>query len=358
MDMNHREKSRGIKGSSWAILCLLVIGLFSSLPSIAQESSYKLFLSEFFIPVDSQNAEYVRELTHVSANQYEIRDYMMNGNLYQKGYVSIERKEDGTSLFPAKTPSGYSEQNARYYLGKHIKQGEFTRYFENGNIAFIGNYVKDNKSGMFQEWYSDGMKKGDFFYYKDSMELVGVADYRVINFFDSLGQQKVIEGEGIYYEFSNGLFYAGGIKEGVKEGEWSGYFNHGKSTFRETYQNGRFVYGVSKDSLGQEYPYEEIMEQPKYGENGLTEFYQLVADQMIYPKKARRRGIEGRVFVQFVVDKEGRTVDIKTVQGIDPECDLQAEQAIANADRFSPGRHRGQLAKFRMVLPVIFKLNN
>lgn len=75
-----------------------------------------------------------------------------------------------------------------------------------------------------------------------------------------------------------------------------------------------------------------------------------------YPDMARRSGIEGRVFVQFVVDEQGRPSEVQAVRGIGGGCDEAAVNAVRNA-RFTPGLQRGRPVKVRMSLPVTFRLN-
>ena len=79
---------------------------------------------------------------------------------------------------------------------------------------------------------------------------------------------------------------------------------------------------------------------------------------MKYPSQARRMGIEGRVFVQFVVDKDGTVTEVKSVKGIGAGCDEEAERVLRMSPKFKPGKQRGRSVKVRMVLPIIFRLNN
>jgi protein TonB len=75
-----------------------------------------------------------------------------------------------------------------------------------------------------------------------------------------------------------------------------------------------------------------------------------------YPEMARRAGIEGRVFVQFVVDENGSPSNITVVRGIGGGCDEAAVAAVRDS-RFTPGLQRGRPVKVRMSLPVTFRLN-
>lgn len=78
---------------------------------------------------------------------------------------------------------------------------------------------------------------------------------------------------------------------------------------------------------------------------------------IVYPELARKAGIEGRVYVEFVVDEHGRVMSPKVVRGIGGGCDEEALKAVRKA-HFTPGMQRGHPVKVRYSLPIVFKLQN
>jgi len=76
-----------------------------------------------------------------------------------------------------------------------------------------------------------------------------------------------------------------------------------------------------------------------------------------YPELARQAGIEGRVVVSFVVNKQGEVENPKVVRGIGGRCDEEALEAVKNA-KFKPARQRGRPVKVRYSLPVTFRLSS
>lgn len=76
-----------------------------------------------------------------------------------------------------------------------------------------------------------------------------------------------------------------------------------------------------------------------------------------YPEEARRQGIQGRVVLDFLVDTEGRTQNVRVLKSLHPLCDSSAVAALRRT-RFVPGRHNGQPVPVRMRLPVRFQLIN
>lgn len=99
-----------------------------------------------------------------------------------------------------------------------------------------------------------------------------------------------------------------------------------------------------------------IVEESAAPKGGMPAFYKYVADKMKYPAQARRMGIEGKVFVEFVINKDGSITDVKTIKGIGAGCDEEAVRVVQSAPAWSPGKQRGKPVRQKMVLPITFKL--
>ena len=82
-----------------------------------------------------------------------------------------------------------------------------------------------------------------------------------------------------------------------------------------------------------------------------------VQKRIRYPEMARKAGIEGRVIIQFVVDKEGNIVNPRVVRGIGGGCDEAALEALKDA-KFKPGRQRGVPVNVSYSLPISFSLQS
>lgn len=99
-----------------------------------------------------------------------------------------------------------------------------------------------------------------------------------------------------------------------------------------------------------------VVEDQPEPEGGLAAFYEYLGEKIRYPDEARRIGISGRVFVEFVVAKDGSLTDAKVVKGIGGGCDEEALRVIRKAPKWKPGKQRGRPVKVRMTVPVFFKL--
>lgn len=98
-------------------------------------------------------------------------------------------------------------------------------------------------------------------------------------------------------------------------------------------------------------------EKCKTKEEGDAELNRYIATHVKYPQIARENGIQGRVYVSFVVSKTGKVTEIKILRGVDPALDEEAVKVIKSLPPFSPGKQRGKPVKVAYNVPINFKLN-
>jgi len=98
---------------------------------------------------------------------------------------------------------------------------------------------------------------------------------------------------------------------------------------------------------------EEIPEFP----GGKDALYSYIASNIKYPAQARKMGIEGRVYVRFIVEKDGSVTNVTPVKGIGAGCDAEAVRVMKEAPNFSPGRQKGKNVRVQMSVPIVFKLD-
>lgn len=89
---------------------------------------------------------------------------------------------------------------------------------------------------------------------------------------------------------------------------------------------------------------------------GLENFYRTISKNIKYPTVARKIGTEGKVLVEFVVDRKGNATQIKLLKGIGSGCDEEAMRVIA-LPKWEPGKQRGKSVNVKMVMPVNFRLS-
>ena len=91
------------------------------------------------------------------------------------------------------------------------------------------------------------------------------------------------------------------------------------------------------------------------GERKLLEFLE---NNLVYPQGAIDAGVEGKVFVEFYIEKDGTVCDAKVLQGIGYGCDEEALRVVGLMPKWVPGKQRGQGVRVRYTLPVNFKLED
>ena len=102
--------------------------------------------------------------------------------------------------------------------------------------------------------------------------------------------------------------------------------------------------------------YTKVEKLPSF-EGGMTSLYSYFQTKLIYPSEAKKKNIEGKVIVEFIVLKNGVINSSKVLRGIGYGCDKAALELINNMPNWSPGKQQGKTVNVRMVLPISFKLN-
>jgi TonB family protein len=98
-----------------------------------------------------------------------------------------------------------------------------------------------------------------------------------------------------------------------------------------------------------------VEEMPEY-EGGKAALRQFLADNIKYPVEASENAIQGRVYIQFVVEKDGTCGRAKVVRGVDPSLDTEALRVVNTMPKWKPGKQRGQNVAVAYTIPVNFQL--
>jgi TonB family protein len=101
--------------------------------------------------------------------------------------------------------------------------------------------------------------------------------------------------------------------------------------------------------------YQIVDEMPQFpgGENALMEY---VSKNVVYPEEAKEKEIQGRVFISFVVEKDGSIGEVKVLRGIGGGCDEESVRVISDMPRWKPGKQKGKAVRVSYQIPIMFKL--
>ena len=90
---------------------------------------------------------------------------------------------------------------------------------------------------------------------------------------------------------------------------------------------------------------------------GMEKLYKYLSENIKYPEMAKENSIQGRVYVQFVVWKDGSIRDVKVVRGVHATLDKEAVRVVKSMPKWTPGKQRGKPVNARFTLPIKFKIS-
>lgn len=189
------------------------------------------------------------------------------------------------------------------------KTGNWTHWHANGQKKETGSYVNDLKEGRWEGWHDNG-----------------AVDY--------------IEQ------------YAGGKLEGQSEY----FFENGQRSARVTYAAGEMTEEVYWEPDGSALEDISIANRKPEYPGGDIELYTFIGTNMKYPAAARKRKEMGRVYVAFVVGRNGMIQEAQVVKSVSPDLDKEALRVINMVPQWQEGRIMNRPVAVRMVFPITFKL--
>lgn len=116
------------------------------------------------------------------------------------------------------------------------------------------------------------------------------------------------------------------------------------------------VVGYKNQEVANNTPAYDTVEQMPQFPGGMTGLMQYLAKNVKYPADALKEGIQGRVHVQIVVDKNGKVSNAKIAKGVSPSLDAEALRVVYNMPQWRPGMKDGKPVNVKYVFPILFNL--
>lgn len=191
-----------------------------------------------------------------------------------------------------------------------IKNGIFTYYNENGSMNRQGCYENDKRVGEWKSFHADG-------------------ELYISEFYD---------------------------KKGRLEGNFEVYYPDGKVRRSDYYSKGDFKTGKCYAQSGNDTTWFLFKTMPQFpgGEEARIRF---LVDNTVYPQQALNEGVQGTVYLSYVVDTVGNIVDLTLLQGISPLLDIEAMRVASIMPKWTPGLQDGKPVRVLFNMPVYFKLD-
>ena len=217
-----------------------------------------------------------------------------------------------------------------------VYEGELKRFNKKGILIEKINYLNGKPIGESSSYYANGQLARVILY-----DDAGKSDkqkrsaFKLISGFDSLGNQFIKDGNG---HFNLNKREEGDYVNGYKDGEWKGRI--GKDSYVEKYNNGYFIDGIATFENGETKKYRTEEEKPDYP-GGITEFYRYLSRNFKYPSEALRNKISGKLFISFVVEKDGKLSNYQFKNDLGYGTREEAIRVLNECRNWNPGLQHG-----------------
>ena len=118
-----------------------------------------------------------------------------------------------------------------------------------------------------------------------------------------------------------------------------------------------YVENVQEEVVEEEaIPFQLVEEKPSFNGGDANQFSAWVNKRLVYPEIAKENGVQGRVTLQFTVEKDGSVTKVKVLRGVDPSLDKEAVRVVSMSPKWKPGKQRDRAVPVTYTFPVYFQL--
>lgn len=260
--------------------------------------------------------------------------------------------------------------NLNGHVDKYLKREGYNKY----RLLSCGNYSNGLKQGIFKNYHSNNGRLKSIGYYGDNKpldrwkyyfsngKLDEVVEYRkdtifLIESYDVDGDTLIFNGKGVIRVLhENGIpADSGRYLGGLKEGDWVGYYVTGHRYYKERYESGKLIFGMSLSPQGETFYYNKT--EQKAGPPDQGKYKEYLTGRLRYPEPAKVRGIEGIVLVNAKIDETGTIQKAYPVNRLGFGTEEEAVRLVKEGPRFIPASKRGQSVEDEVTIEVEFYLN-
>jgi len=117
-----------------------------------------------------------------------------------------------------------------------------------------------------------------------------------------------------------------------------------------------YIEVIDEEVEEEEIPFMLVEEKPTFQKGDANDFSKWVNQRLVYPEIAKENGVQGRITLQFTIDKDGSLTKVKVLRGVDPSLDKEAVRVVSMSPKWEPGRQRDRAVPVTYTFPVIFRL--
>lgn len=236
------------------------------------------------------------------------------------------------------------------------KNGTFIFYHENGLRKSISNYKSNRQIGKEFRFFEDGTIESEIEFIEN---VIGFEErYKIVQFWNKERQHKVIDGNGEYETYDiTGIPVIGEVKNGLKDGQWTGSPEYTGLKFTDLYKNGKFISGKIIDSTGRKLSYKRLIEEGK-PKKGFQDFQIHISKALMKSQVVKKTKLSGKIYFLFTVEKDGNLTNLKVFKGLDETLDKEVLNTLKNCGIWIPAKIRGIETAKEHSLPIIITAIN
>lgn len=322
-------------------ICLFVFFVGIHITAFAQKRNIYFLKNDGKQVSTKDSADYIRIVSEPDSGSqlYNVKEFYANGK---------------PKLFGKSSKIEYN-----------VLEGQCVTYFHSGKRKQFANYKQGDLLGDVYNYYPNGVLYSDFEYTQtftgggNSVGKAFVSYYLIKTCNDSLGKATVTDGNGHYIDYSDDfktIVEEGDVKNGESDGQWTGIVIEQDSLrFKDTYVNGRLIAGISTDKKGETYRYTQKQANPEFT-GGETAFAHFLIRNIRYPDQAKENNIQGKVYITFVVERDGEITEAKTVRSPSKEISDEGLRVINLSPKWVPGYLHGKPVRVQFTVPINFSL--
>ena len=185
--------------------------------------------------------------------------------------------------------------------------------------------------------------------------VLGKERYVTLDIFDKNGTYRKTLLNGGWGPGEFGIIWKSESNDIIKAGEYS----YELEADHEVLIKGSFSYnntGISEYNVNSEKIFTVVEVMPEFS-GGINALMKYLSDNIKYPEEAKKEGIQGRVFVNFVVEKSGKVNNVNVIRGIGGGCDEEAIRVISSMPDWKPGLENGKAVRVDYNIPIKFALD-
>ncbi len=308
---------------------IILISTIAFLNAKAQDEKLIYYMNSNDVPVkEKDGADYIRAIlppnAHIDTALFVVKDFYKDGKPKMVGLSIVKSyrvKLEGSCF--SYYPNGNLQSKTYYENG--IKVGKQTDYYPNGNLY----RVIDMRKSIITECR------------------------------DSTGKILVKKGKGYYIGYTTDfkrIFEQGRVVDSLKDGEWHGQLND-TVKFVCVYEKGIIKQGTSYGNKGAKYLFTAIEVEPSF-KGGVEKLYRFLGQYIRYLDVARDNNIQGKIFLSFIIEKDGSLTNIKVIRGLGYGLDEETVRVFKRSPKWNPGLQYGVPVRMMYTFPIVFALQN